>query len=98
MIMRRLGQLLSTARKVKNLSLRQLSNRVRGVSPSYLCRLERGIRTHRPSTKLLGRIAKALSLDHDLVLVAAGRLPDDVVRWLVTEPGAIARIRKSMAA
>lgn len=69
-----------------------------GISPSHLSRIERGDTSRVPSEALARRIAKRLGLDADAVLVASGRIPGDVEKYLVRTPGAIERVREMMRA
>ena len=62
-----------------------------GVDASYLSRIENGSRV--PSTELQDRASKHYGLDPDLVQLAAGRVPDDVVRILRDHPEVLQELR-----
>jgi len=89
----KLGPLIREARTGAGLSLAELGRRVR-CSSGYLCRIEQGDRSRRPSTHLLVRLASALRLKVDVVFVAAGRVPDDLVKFLLSTPEALAELRR----
>lgn len=89
----KLATRISAARQRLGLSLRELARRI-GVSASYLMRVENG--EHEPSEKHLRAICSEVELDFDETMVSAGRLPDDVVRFITRTPGALERIRRQM--
>lgn len=92
-----LGQLIRKHRQAKQLSLVDLARQVR-VSPSHLSRVERGQRGGVTSNKMLARLATALEVSPDEVFCAAGKLPNDLVLWLIRQPRTLARLRREMAA
>lgn len=92
----KLSKMVRSTRQAAGLKLADLAKRAR-ISSSYLSRIENGERLRNPSERLLLRLASALGLQRDDVFRAAGRLPDDVVRWVVTTPGALERLREDMA-
>lgn len=67
---RQLGALLRTARKRAKLSLQAVAAQVE-ISPSYLSRIERGVRRP-PAPEVLRRLASILQIDRQLVLELAG--------------------------
>jgi transcriptional regulator with XRE-family HTH domain len=90
----KLNRLIRTARKKRELTLTELAKRV-GVSLSYLSRVESG--HHKVlSEKLLSRLATELALTEDDVFASAGRIPNDVHRYLIDNPKAIAKVRTMM--
>lgn len=95
--MSKLGTLIREARHARDLSLQDLARKCR-ASPSYMCRIEGGDRSRMPSLRLLARISDALGLDRDVVFIAAGRMPDDLSKWILSTPGMLPRLRREMAA
>lgn len=89
----KLASRLRAARERVGLSLREVARRV-DVSAAYLGRVEAG--DHEPSEKHMRAICSELGLDFDETMASAGRLPDDVVRFITRTPGALERIRKQM--
>ncbi len=77
------GQRLRRERLGRHYSLANLAPRVK-VTKGYLSRLERG--KAKPSTAMIERIAKALSIDPSPLYVLAGYLPADVRRILHRYP------------
>jgi transcriptional regulator with XRE-family HTH domain len=76
------GQILAEARRKAGLSQKQLAALIkkadgRAISPQYLNDLEHD-RRHPPSEFLLTQFARALKLEHDYLMLAAGRIPPDV--------------------
>jgi transcriptional regulator with XRE-family HTH domain len=61
------------------------------VSPSYLSRIERS-HVPPPSERTISRIARALAIEPDELLAAAGRLPEDVASRLLRRPRLMARL------
>ena len=89
----KLGPLLRESRLAAGLSLATTAMRVK-CSPSYLCRIEQGDRSRRPSTRLLSRLALVLNIDADVIFVAAERVPADLVKFILSTPEALVRLRK----
>jgi transcriptional regulator with XRE-family HTH domain len=87
-----LATLLRRARKKKGLSVRELADAV-GVSPSFLCRIERGSHA-RMSLKRLALIAKQLDVPLDEVFVAARKIPPEVERFVLEN---LPVVRRAMA-
>ncbi len=59
----------------KGLSVRKLAEKA-GMSPSYLSHLKR-YKNNIPSNEKLYKLADVLEIDHDRILLAAGRIPGD---------------------
>lgn len=93
--MRRLGMLLREQRKYLGLGLRELAAAAR-ISPTYLSRVETGKESSPPSEDVLLRLARRLALEPDAVLTAAGRLPADIERWLLSSPKLVPALRGLM--
>jgi transcriptional regulator with XRE-family HTH domain len=93
----KIGTLLKTTREKRHYSLDTLARRVR-VSASTLSRIENHDRSRVPSSELLTRLARELELPADAVFAAAGRIPPDVVKWLLVTPGALEAVRGKMGA
>ena len=71
--MRTLGQELQTARKLKKLSLREVETAT-GISNPYLSQLEND-KIQKPSPQFLGKLAALYELDFQIVMEAAGYVP-----------------------
>ena len=69
-----LGSFIRAQRRLRNFSLRDLSERT-AVSNPYLSQIERGL--HEPSVRVLKAIAGALNLSAESLLIHAGMLEDD---------------------
>jgi transcriptional regulator with XRE-family HTH domain len=66
-----------------------------GVTYGYLSKIENGFVA--PSAELLGRIASFYGTSQDELMLAAGRLPPDVVQILQQHPQeAVALLRKTL--
>lgn len=79
--MKKLGDVISNARKQKGWSLRELAERVKKddgspISPQYLNDIEHGNRT--PTGQLIDNLAKALMLDRDYLLILSGSQPEEM--------------------
>lgn len=83
-----LGEAIRAARKAQQLSLRALA-RVADVSPTYLLLIERDATVTPPTEAILRRVAGALGLDALHLLALAGRVPDDVIEYLLARPSAV---------
>jgi transcriptional regulator with XRE-family HTH domain len=68
--MRTLGQELQTARKFKQLSLREVEAAT-GISNPYLSQLEND-KIQKPSPQFLGKLAKLYDVDFQLIMEQAG--------------------------
>jgi transcriptional regulator with XRE-family HTH domain len=89
---RRFGQTLLELRREAGLSQKRLAPAL-GVSHTYLSKLESG--TAHPSKDLVDRVARYFDYNHDVLLLAADRIPDDIVRILQDRPDeAIALLRR----
>ena len=84
------GDRLRRLRAARRLSVRRLARLV-AVSPSYLSRIERG-HVPPPSERTITRLARALSIEPDELLAAAGRLPEDIGARLLRRPRPMARL------
>lgn len=91
----KLGTFVRRTRRERGFSLSEVARRI-GVSPSYLCRIERNDPDRHASDRLLARLARELALPVDDVFTFARRLPPDITRWLVKNPQALARVRAEM--
>jgi DNA-binding XRE family transcriptional regulator len=80
-----LGIYLRERREEADLSLAKLSKQV-GVSRQFLYMVEVG--DARPQAHLCERLARALHLDSDVVLLLAGHTPPDVLSILQENPQA----------
>jgi transcriptional regulator with XRE-family HTH domain len=87
-----LSTLLRRARKKKGISVRQLADAV-GVSPSFLSRIENGSHA-RMSVKRLSVLARELGVTLDEICVAAGKIPPEVERFVLSN---LPVVRRAMA-
>lgn len=85
----RLAKAVEGARSSAGLSQRGLAKRS-GVSCGYLCRIENA--QVKPSDRALRRLARALGHDVDVMFAEAGRLPEDVAKFLASRPLLIMKI------
>lgn len=79
------------------MGLRELARKT-DLSPTFLSSLETGNRPGLPSEASMRRLARALGADLDSLMLAAGKLPEDVVRYLTQNPQIVAALRAEMAA
>lgn len=82
------GRALREQRESRNVGLRRLA-RVSGLSASYLSRIERDL-VPPPSLKLIHELARALGADPDVLLAAAGVIPDHLLAVLRERPAPMA--------
>jgi HTH-type transcriptional regulator, competence development regulator len=75
--------------------LRQIAGQI-GVEPSYLSKVERGL-VRPPSEATVIRLAKALTLDPDELLAAAGKISGDVRRTILKRPKLLAALVRQFA-
>ena len=89
------GQRIREIRKERNLTQRELADRV-GINFTYLSRVEndRLDDEQTPREETLQRIAKALEADPDELLLLARRIPDAFRNRILAKPGIFRRILK----
>jgi transcriptional regulator with XRE-family HTH domain len=92
-----LGEQITTDRKAKEMSQKELASLVRKedgqpISPQFLNDLERNRR--RPSNQILKSIAEVLGASVDEYHLLAGQLPPDVVAG-VAPPGRVDEVMKA---
>jgi HTH-type transcriptional regulator, competence development regulator len=68
----------------RSFSLRQFATKI-GVSPSYLCKVERGDFPP-PSEERIVAIADALGENHDRFFALAGKVPSELSRIIMRRP------------
>jgi transcriptional regulator with XRE-family HTH domain len=85
------GDRVREARLAQHLGLREFA-KVLGIAPSYLSDIENDRRV--PAEEVTRDIAKALRLDFDDLMAAAGRFGADAERYLKKNPMAGALFRK----
>ena len=87
------GQRIREIRKERNLTQRQLAERV-GINFTYLSRVEndRLDDEQTPREETLQKIAKALETDADELLLLARRIPDAYRNRILEKPGIFRRI------
>lgn len=77
------GVLLRDLRSTKGIGIKQLAPEL-GVTYTYLSKLEHN--QVRPSRELVGRIAQYFSYDQNRLLLAADKVPSDVMEILRRHP------------
>ncbi|MCA9084412.1 MAG: helix-turn-helix transcriptional regulator [Planctomycetaceae bacterium] len=89
------GQRIREIRKLRNLTQRELAERV-GINFTYLSRVEndRLDADQTPREETLQKIAKALNTDADELLLLARRIPDSFRDRILSKPGIFRRILK----
>lgn len=86
-----LTSLLRDLRETNGKTLRQAAKDL-DVNPAYLSRVERG---EKPASRAIQqRLAAYYDVEPEVVAVASGELPPDVVRILQHNPAAIEALRK----
>lgn len=87
------GQRIREIRKDRNLTQRELADRV-GINFTYLSRVEndRLDDEQTPREDTLQKIAKALNTDADELLLLARRIPDSFRDRILSKPGIFRRI------
>jgi transcriptional regulator with XRE-family HTH domain len=86
-----LTNLLRDLRESNGKSLRQAAKDLE-VNPAYLSRVERG---EKPASRAIQhRLAAYYEVEPEVIEVASGQLPADVVQILQTHPDAIESLRK----
>jgi transcriptional regulator with XRE-family HTH domain len=88
----RFGEILKQLRNEKHLGIKKLAPAL-GVNYSYLSKLES--ETTSPSTEMVARVATYFNYDCDRLLLAAGKVPEEVLAILRENPDeALAFLRK----
>lgn len=85
------GNFLRELRQAQKRSLRTTAADL-GLAPSHLSRLERGERTC--SSSLSQRLANYYGVSPELIDLAEGRLPHDIVTILAEHPEELTRLRE----
>jgi transcriptional regulator with XRE-family HTH domain len=88
--MKTFGTILSEARKAKGLSQKELATRLKKedgspISPQYLNDIEHD-RRNPPNEFLISQIAALLDFDRDTLCLAAGTIPNDLVKLAAEQP------------
>ena len=86
-----LGTIIRDARVGTGRSLREFAKQL-GITPSYQSDIENDRRV--PAEDVLKKIAESLSLKFEELMALAGRLGDDVERYLRRQPAAVTLFRK----
>ncbi len=86
-----LNSLLRDLRESNGKSLRQVAKDT-GVNPAYLSRVERGEKP--ASSDIQRRLAAYYDVEPEIVAVASGTLPGDIIRILQENPAVIRDLRK----
>jgi transcriptional regulator with XRE-family HTH domain len=84
------GQIIAEARRTAGLSQKQLASMVKKengvpISPQYLNDLEHD-RRNPPPDYLIAQFARALNLEPDYLMLAAGKVPRDIRAIGVAKP------------
>ncbi len=87
------GVWLREQRMKCGLSSRELARQA-GVSATYVSRLETLNEKCVPSAPTMKRLAAALNVDEQTGLAAAGRVPVDIVNWLLEAPESWTRLQR----
>jgi HTH-type transcriptional regulator, competence development regulator len=90
-----LTNLLRDLRESNGRTLRQAAKDL-DVNPAYLSRVERGEKP--PSQAIQSRLAAYYEVEPEVIEVASGKLPPDVVRILQANPHALDMLRKKYGA
>lgn len=77
------GAILRQLRTASGVGIKRLGPEL-GVTYSYLSKLESG--DVNPSEKLVGRVAAYFKYDRDALLLAAGKVPPEILRILQDHP------------
>lgn len=83
LFMEQFGKILRRLRSSRGVGIKRLAPDL-GVTYSYLSKLESG--DVNPSEELVGRVSKYFSHDESELLLAAGKVPPDVLEILRTNP------------
>jgi transcriptional regulator with XRE-family HTH domain len=67
-----------------------------GVSKGYWSKLETGAVPSPPSEELLAKISEMFSRPIDEVMCAAGRIPDELADYIISDPKVMSRLRRSI--
>jgi transcriptional regulator with XRE-family HTH domain len=91
------GKAISTARKAKGWSLKELADKVlrddgEPISPQYLNDIEHDRRSP-SSDRLVQQFAEALDLDADWLYFLAGKFPEDIRGKKLTEKDVVQAMR-----
>jgi transcriptional regulator with XRE-family HTH domain len=86
-----LGTIIRDARVQTGRSLREFAKQL-GITPSYESDIENDRRV--PAEEVLKKIADSLNLKFEEIMALAGRLGDDVERYLRRQPAAGTLFRK----
>lgn len=80
-----IGQRIRRERLERSLTQRQLAEKV-GVGVPHISKVEAGRES--PSDELIGKIADEFGVDKDELLIAARRVPDELIEKLASDPSA----------
>jgi len=86
----RFSAVITRCRSDRGLGIRTLSKMI-GVSPTHLRRLEAN--QSNPSEELVKKLSQVLNVDFDELMIAANRVPSDIVEYLLRNPSELRRIR-----
>lgn len=94
---KKLGQFLRAQRENVSIGYREASRSI-GVSDTYLGAIEHGYHETPPSEEVLRAMARLYKADLDVILCAAGRVPESVERWIVSDVRRMRALRRRAGA
>lgn len=85
------GRTIRDLRKRKGISQKELADRA-GIDFTYISKIENN-RMPPPSEKTIRAMARTLETDADELIRLAGKVPTDLVDFLISDPAAIKALR-----
>ena len=76
-------------------SLRQVAERI-GIQPSYLSQVERGRAASLPSEETIGRLARELGEDRDVLLAMAGKVSQELKEVILRRPRLFSQLLRQL--
>ena len=97
--MKTFGTILSEARRTLGMSQKELAAKIRkedgqAISAQYLNDIEHD-RRNPPSEFLIAQFATVLKLDKDVLILAAGMIPQDLQQMAATQPDKVQQAFKA---
>jgi len=87
------GSELKTLRKERRITQRDLADKVK-VDFTYISKMENGQLKNSPSVETITKIAKALDVDADKLILLAKKVPETIRETIVDDDLAAALLRK----
>jgi len=88
------GKLLTRLRKEKDVGIRKFGPAI-GVNYTYISKVENDKST--PSVNLIKRIADYFDCDEDMLMIAAGRIPEKAMKVIQEHPEEVLAFLRSKA-